>query len=102
PSETFGNKLMVPADAEIVIEGYVPRDHRKPEGPFGEYTRYVGPQRYNPPLKITAVTRRRGAIWDDCMVGHTHWISSLTSEGAAFRVIQKALPNVTAVYLPQS
>jgi len=101
-SETFGDKLLVPADAEIVIEGYLPRGQRKPEGPFGEYTRYVGPQRFNPLLKVTAVTRRRDALWDDCMVGHTHWISSLTSEGATFRALHKALPQVTAVYLPQS
>ncbi|HLY66998.1 MAG TPA: UbiD family decarboxylase, partial [Chloroflexota bacterium] len=68
-SQTFGDKLMVPADAEVVIEGYVPCGQRKPEGPFGEYTRYVGPQRFNPILKVTAVTRRRDAVWDDCMVG---------------------------------
>ncbi|HLY64458.1 MAG TPA: UbiD family decarboxylase domain-containing protein [Chloroflexota bacterium] len=101
-SETFGDKLLVPADAEVVIEGYIPRNQRKPEGPFGEYTRYVGPQRFNPALKVTAVTRRRNAYWDDCMVGHTHWITSLTTEGAAFRILQEAVPGVRAVYLPQS
>ena len=44
PSETLGEDFLVPADAEIVIEGYVPKGRRHPEGPFGEYTRYVGPQ----------------------------------------------------------
>ena len=43
PSETLGDKFLVPADAEVVIEGYMPKGQRKPEGPFGEYTRHVGP-----------------------------------------------------------
>src|SRR5215470_3513872 len=87
PSETLGEKFLVPADAEVVIEGYMPKGHRKPEGPFGEYTRHVGPQRWCPLLKVTAVTHRKDAYWDDVMVGHTHWISSLTKEGAVLELV---------------
>ncbi|MBM2810659.1 MAG: UbiD family decarboxylase [Chloroflexi bacterium] len=101
-SETLGEDFMVPADAEIVIEGYVPRGKRAPEGPFGEYTRYVGPQRWGPMLKVTAVTRRRNAYWDDVMVGHTHWISSLANEGLTFRAVQRAVPTVRGVHIPMS
>lgn len=101
-SETLGDDFLVPADAEVVIEGYMPRGQRKPEAPFGEYTRYVGPQRWGPVLKVTAVTRRRDAYWDDVMVGHTHWISSLTKEGEAFNVIRRAVPGVRAVHVPMS
>jgi 2,5-furandicarboxylate decarboxylase 1 len=61
PSETLGDKFLVPADAEVVIEGYVPQGQRKPEGPFGEYTRHVGPQRWCPLLKVPAVTYRKSA-----------------------------------------
>jgi UbiD family decarboxylase len=102
PSETLGDDFLVPADAEIVIEGYMPKGQRKPEGPFGEYTRHVGPQRWNPLLKVTAITRRRNAYWDDVMVGHTHWISSLTKEGEAFRAVQRAVPGIKAVHVPMS
>src|SRR5499426_3427676 len=102
PSETLGEKFLVPADAEVVIEGYMPRGQRKPEGPFGEYTRHVGPQRWCPLLKVTAVTHRETAYWDDVMVGHTHWISSLTKEGAVFRAVQRSVPGVKAVHLPMS
>jgi 2,5-furandicarboxylate decarboxylase 1 len=102
PSETLGEDFLVPADADVVIEGYMPKGQRKPEGPFGEYTRYVGPQKWCPFLKVTAVTRRRDAYWDDVMVGHTHWISSLAKEGEAFRVIQRAVPTVRAVHVPMS
>ncbi|HZT06031.1 MAG TPA: UbiD family decarboxylase [Chloroflexota bacterium] len=102
PSETLGQDFLVPADAEIVIEGYMPRGQRKPEGPFGEYTRYVGPQRWCPFLKVTAITRRRDAYWDDVMVGHTHWISSLGKEGEIHRAVQQAVPTVRAVHVPMS
>lgn len=102
PSESLGADFLVPADADVVVEGYVPKDQRKPEGPFGEYTRHVGPQRWCPLLKVTAVTRRRNAYWDDVMVGHTHWISSLTKEGEAFRAAQRAVPGVKAVHVPMS
>jgi len=36
------NDLEVPAHAEIVIEGFVPAGVREHEGPFGEYTGYMG------------------------------------------------------------
>lgn len=102
PSETLGEKFLVPADAEVVIEGYVPKGQRKPEGPFGEYTRHVGPQRWCPFMKVTAITHRKDAYWDDNMVGHTHWISSLTKEGVAYLAIQKVVPGVKAVHSPMS
>jgi 2,5-furandicarboxylate decarboxylase 1 len=102
PSETLGDKFLVPADAEVVIEGYIPKGQRKPEGPFGEYTRHVGPQRWCPLLKVTAVSYRKAAYWDDVMVGHTHWISSLTKEGAVLELVKHSVPNIKAVHVPMS
>ncbi len=102
PSETLGDDFLVPADAEVVIEGYMPSGQRKPEAPFGEYTRYSGAQRWSPLLKVTAITHRRNAYWDDVMVGHTHWLSSLAKEGEVFRVVRRAVPGVRAVHVPMS
>lgn len=101
-SETLGDDYLVPADADVVIEGYVPHGQRKPEGPFGEFTRYVGPQHWCPLLKVTAVTRRRNAYWDDVMVGHTHWISSLAKEGEVLRTVRKLVPGASAAHVPMS
>jgi 2,5-furandicarboxylate decarboxylase 1 len=101
-SETLGDKFLVPADAEVVIEGYLPKGQRKPEGPFGEYTRHIGPQRWCPFLKVTAVTYRKDAYWDDVMVGHTHWISSLVKEGAVANLVKHTVPGVKAVHVPMS
>ncbi len=57
------NDLLVPAHAEIVIEGEVAVDRLIPEGPFGEYTGYRHPERrYLPPFTVKAITHRKSPI----------------------------------------
>jgi len=55
--------LEVPAHAEIVIEGLVPPGVREPEGPFGEYTGYMGASGPSFVIEVTAITHRRDAIY---------------------------------------
>ncbi|HEY4737380.1 MAG TPA: UbiD family decarboxylase, partial [Xanthobacteraceae bacterium] len=50
--------LMVPAEAEIVIEGLIDTKFLEPEAPFGESHGYVNLQEYNAFMNVTAVTRR--------------------------------------------
>ncbi|NMB40876.1 MAG: UbiD family decarboxylase [Firmicutes bacterium] len=59
-SETFGEELLVPADAEIILEGLILPDQRSVEGPFGEFTGYSGPQRISWLVEIKAITARKG------------------------------------------
>jgi 4-hydroxy-3-polyprenylbenzoate decarboxylase len=54
--------LLVPADAEIVIEGYVDPEYLEPEGPFGESHGYVALEDYNMVIEVTAITRKKNAI----------------------------------------
>jgi UbiD family decarboxylase len=54
--------LMVPAESEVVIEGYADPTYLEPEGPFGESHGYVALEDYNLIVKVTAITRRRNAI----------------------------------------
>ncbi|HVA12900.1 MAG TPA: UbiD family decarboxylase, partial [Stellaceae bacterium] len=54
--------LLVPAEAEIVIEGYINTEYLEPEAPFGESHGHVNLQEYNAFMEITAITRRRDAI----------------------------------------
>ena len=54
--------LLVPAEAEMVIEGYIDPDYLEPEGPFGESHGYVALEDYNLVVNITAITRRKDAI----------------------------------------
>ncbi len=54
--------LMVPAEAEVVIEGYIDTTKVEPEGPFGESHGHIALEEYNMPMRVTAVTRRRDAV----------------------------------------
>ena len=70
PSETWGEKFLVPADAEIVIEGELLPKVRETEAPFGEWTGYYGPQRLSPVIDIKAITHRRDPIYMTNFIGH--------------------------------
>ena len=54
--------LLVPAEAEIVIEGYIVTEALEPEAPFGESHGHVNLQEYNAYMEVTAITRRKNAI----------------------------------------
>lgn len=71
--------LLVPAEAEIVIEGYIDTEWLEPEAPFGESHGYVNLQEYNAFMTVTAITRRRRPIL-------TSFISQVTpSESSVIR-----------------
>ena len=54
--------LLVPAEAEMVIEGLIDMEYLEPEGPFGESHGHVAPEEFNMPMRVTAITHRKGAI----------------------------------------
>jgi 4-hydroxy-3-polyprenylbenzoate decarboxylase len=54
--------LIVPADAEIVVEGYIDTEWLEPEGSFGESHGYMNLKEYNAFMDVTAITRRNDAI----------------------------------------
>jgi 4-hydroxy-3-polyprenylbenzoate decarboxylase len=71
--------LLVPAEAEVVIEGYVDTEYLEPEGPFGESHGHVNLQEYNAYMDVTCITRRKNAII-------TSWVSQVTpSESGMIR-----------------
>jgi 4-hydroxy-3-polyprenylbenzoate decarboxylase len=54
--------LLVPAEAEIVIEGFINTEYLEPEAPFGESHGHVNLQEFNAFMDVTAITRRKDAI----------------------------------------
>jgi UbiD family decarboxylase len=54
--------LLVPAEAEIVVEGFIDTEWLEPEAPFGESHGHVNLQEYNAFMEVTAITRRKNAI----------------------------------------
>ena len=64
------NDLEVPADADIVIEGYVdPKEPLREEGPFGDHTGYYSLPDLYPVFHITAITHRKDAVYPATIVG---------------------------------
>ena len=54
--------LMVPAEAELVIEGMIDPEWLEPEGPFGESHGHVALEEFNMPMQVTAITHRKDAV----------------------------------------
>jgi 4-hydroxy-3-polyprenylbenzoate decarboxylase len=64
------NELEVPANADIVLEGYVdPKEPLREEGPFGDHTGYYSLPDFYPVFHITAITHRRDAVYPATIVG---------------------------------
>jgi UbiD family decarboxylase len=55
--------LVVPADAEIVIEGLIDPSVLEPEAPFGESNGYVALEAFNMPMQVTAITHKRTPVF---------------------------------------
>ena len=100
PSETWGERLSVPADAEIVIEGALLPGKRMVEGPFGEVNGYLGVQGFQQSAhyEVRAITRRHGAMHTSIITpeGDKPWMD-LAREGAYLRRAREAVPGVQAV-----
>ena len=104
PSITHGDKLMVPADAEIVIEGWCPPDRKAADGPLAEYHGYMGLQIPCPTMDVTCITHRKDAIYQDCGAGlHDHLIcENLPIEGKIYSLVKPMAPSLVNVHLPFS
>lgn len=97
--------LRVPADAEVIIEGYLDAaGWTEAEGPYGEYVGYYGRMKYNPVFHVTAVTRRRDALFQTVTIGGRHMdttdtaqLCALKTEGAIWAALQNAVREPVAV-----
>ena len=101
------NDLIVPATAEIVVEGEVDADKFMEEGPFGEYTGYysgVGadPRNY---IKVNCVTHRNNPVFMSTTVGRavtdTHMTMALTYGSTLWQqLVAMKIPGIKAIYCP--
>jgi len=99
-SET--NDHLIPANAEIVIEGEVPLDQgMKPEGPFGEMYGYMGGRKpENFWMNVTAVTHRRDPWIVNQFTGMTRGFPTAPLEKIALSTLQRFVPNVKMLHTP--
>jgi len=96
--------LEVPAHSEFVLEGYVDPDERRCEGPFGDHTGYYSLADDYPVLHLTALTRRRDAIYSTTIVGQAPMEDSYigkATERLFLPLLQLTLPEVQDMDLPK-
>ena len=95
--------LEVPANAEIVLEGYVDPTEQRLEGPFGDHTGYYSLADQYPVLHVTAITHRRKAIYATTVVGYPpqedYWLGKAT-ERMFLPLMQLVIPEIVDVNMP--
>src|SRR5947207_6319256 len=95
--------LEVPANAEIVLEGYIDKDELTEEGPFGDHTGYYTPSEPFPVFRLTAITMRRDAIYPSIVVGkppqEDAWLGKAT-ERIFLPAIRMTVPEIVDYDLP--
>jgi 2,5-furandicarboxylate decarboxylase 1 len=102
--------IRVPADAEFVLEGYLDeRGHVEAEGPYGEFLGYYGAVKQNPVFHLTAITRRRDALFQTATIGgrslgrtDTAQLNALRTEVMVWRALETAVREVKGVYATPS
>ena len=95
--------LMVPAQAEIVLEGYVIPGEERLEGPFGDHTGYYSMTDMYPVFHVTCITHRRNPIYPTIIVGRPpmedYWMGKVT-ERLFLPAIRMILPEVVDLNMP--
>jgi 2,5-furandicarboxylate decarboxylase 1 len=104
PSATWGDKFMVPADAEIIIEGEIPPGQRDVCDPFGEVGRLYQAQCLRPVFNVKAISFRNGAIMQDIFSGFRDCfaLGAIPKEAAIESALRARFPNLHAVHSPDS
>lgn len=95
--------LQVPANAEIVIEGYVDPNEKLLEGPFGDHTGFYSLADWYPAFYVTAITHRRNPIYPTTVVGkppmEDYYLGKAT-ERIFLPLLQMIIPDIVDYSLP--
>ncbi len=95
--------LEVPANSEIVLEGYVERGDVETEGPFGDHTGYYSPPEPFPVFHLTCMTMRRDAVYPSIVVGappaEDAWLGKAT-ERIFLPAVRMTVPEIVDYDLP--
>lgn len=95
--------IEVPADSEIVLEGYVDPNERRLEGPFGDHTGFYSPVDYYPVFHVTHITHRENPIYHAIVTGippmEDAYIGKAT-ERIFLPLIKLIFPEIVDINLP--
>ncbi|HXK29593.1 MAG TPA: UbiD family decarboxylase [Candidatus Binatia bacterium] len=101
------NDIYVPADVEMVFEGYLDEHgYHEPEGPYGETMGYYGPMHLDPVFCVTAVTMRRDVLYQTVLHGSNRIlaradsanVSALRAEAMAMKALRGVIKEPVAAY----
>jgi 4-hydroxy-3-polyprenylbenzoate decarboxylase len=95
--------LLVPAEAEIVLEGYVDPTERRVEGPFGDHTGFYSLEDEFPVFHVTAVTRRQDPVYLTTIVGRPPMEDGFMGEAVErlfLPLVKKTIPEIVDMFLP--
>ncbi len=93
----------VPADAEIVLEGYVDPGERRREGPFGDHTGFYSLDDDFPVFHVTAVTHRREPVYLTTIVGKPPMEDGFLGEAVErlfLPLVRRMIPELVDMHLP--
>lgn len=91
--------ILVPANAEMIIEGEIPLDQEEEEGPHAEMFGYLGHKRdANFFMNVKAVTHRRDPMFINVHTGVTRGFHTSPLEASAFLKYKKTIPNIVAFH----
>jgi 4-hydroxy-3-polyprenylbenzoate decarboxylase len=95
--------LMVPANAEIVLEGYASATATAEEGPYGDHTGYYNAVERFPIVNLTAITRRRSPVYLSTCTGRPPDEPSLLGEAFMPLLVplaKRQFPEIVDLWLP--
>ncbi|MEN6412431.1 MAG: menaquinone biosynthesis decarboxylase [Veillonellales bacterium] len=93
----------VPAQAEIILEGYVNMDEMRREGPFGDHTGYYSLADQYPVFHITCITHRKNPIYPATVVGKPPMedcFLAKATERIFLPILKMQLPEIVDINLP--
>src|SRR5215475_13940832 len=106
--KSLTNDILVPADAEMTLEGYLDeRGYVEPEGPYGEYMGYYGAIHMDPVFHCTAITMRGDVLHHTLLHGSalvldqtdSANITALRTEAEAMKILQATVQEPVASYV---
>ena len=95
--------LMVPAQAEIVIEGHVLLDEFEDEGPYGDHTGYYNSVEKFPVFQVSCITHRKDAIYHTTFTGRPPDEPAILGEAlneVFIPLIRQQFPEIVDFWLP--
>jgi 4-hydroxy-3-polyprenylbenzoate decarboxylase len=101
-TKCIGSELMVPATAEIILEGYLSGE-LAPEGPFGDHTGYYNEVESFPVFTVERITHRHKPIYHSTYTGKPPdepAILGLALNEVFIPILQKQFPEIVDFYLP--